>query len=733
MAPLALMLHRRGFKVRGSDVAGSATTARLQDAGIEVGVGHGSLSPANGEAVVLTDAIDLKASAEVQSANELGLKLFRRSQLLGWLLRAKKLIAVTGTHGKTTTTGLLGSAMKAAGADPGVVIGAESTDFAGGVLEGRGEYVVVEACEAYDSLRDLDPYVVLLTNLEPDHLDFHGSWEGLKNNMAEFVRRIPADGALVACTDDHGVVEFMSNEFSGTKINNFAEIGYGLSHGEGAALESHVPQLKLHGVHNRLNAIGALAVCEFLGLDLARSGEGLASFKGAERRLQVVLDEEVTVVDDYAHHPTEVEASIRALRESFPGRRLVIVYQPHLYSRTSDFLNDFARALSLADLVVLTDIYPAREAPIPGISSARIAELLTVPVRYIPSRHLLPRYVREISQRGDVIVGMGAGNIDGFAPSFIRELARPGKRIAVIYGGDSAEREVAILSGSAVAAALVSKGYEVAKYDITEVLLTGQSLAAFSGTERPDAAFLCVHGTHAEDGAIQGFFELLHIPYTGSGIQSSAIAMDKSRAKVTLHQVGLPTPETVLLQRGEPWDPKALPCPAVVKPNAQGSTVGLSFIEERSEFAIAISKALQYDDQALIEPWLRGTEISVPVLGDRALPIVEIVPASGRYDFGAKYERGATEEIIPARISDRAAMKASQYAVKAHQLLGCQGATRTDMIVVDDEPVILEVNTIPGMTETSLLPNSAAAAGIGFADLCVWMIEEALQRRASTA
>ncbi|MBV6457535.1 MAG: UDP-N-acetylmuramate--L-alanine ligase [Fimbriimonadaceae bacterium] len=730
MAPLALMLRNRGFGVRGTDATGSPVVTKLLESGIEVGIGHSSLSPAEGEAVILTDAIDLRESPEVRRAQELDLGMFRRSQLLGWLLRDKKLIAVTGTHGKTTTTGLLGSALHAAGAEPGVVIGAESADFPGGVVEGSGEFVVVEACEAYDSLRDLDPFVVLLTNLEPDHLDFHGSWEGLKSHMLDFTCRIPANGALIACADDDGVNDLRLRDLPTRNHPPFAEIPYGLSPAHRSSLADQIPPLKLHGLHNRLNALGALAVCEFLKVDLDKAGAGLANFGGATRRLQILKDDNIAVVDDYAHHPTEIRASIRALRERYANRRLVVVFQPHLYSRTADFLPEFAAALSLADQVVLTDIYPAREDPIPGISSARIAELLTVPLQYVPSRHLLPRKVKELVKENDVIVGMGAGNIDAFAPSFLQELERNGKRVAVVFGGDSAEREISILSGNAVAEALESKGYSVTKYDITERLLTGQSLADLTGPDRPDAAFLCVHGTHAEDGAIQGFFELLNIPYTGSGIQTSAIAMDKARTKVCLHEVGLPTADTVLLARGEHFDPKALPCPAVVKPNAQGSTVGLSFVEKRSDLNDAIAKAFQYDEQVLIEPWLKGVEISVPVLGDRALPIVEIVPASGRYDFGAKYERGATEEIIPARISESAARKASEYAVLAHRLLGCNGATRTDMIVVGDRPVILEVNTIPGMTETSLLPNSAAAAGIGFADLCVWMIEEALQRRA---
>lgn len=725
MAPLARMLVSRGLNVRGVDQVDSPAIQHLRELGVSVEIGGRAQPPTACEALILTDAIDLNESEEVKTARMLGADVFRRSQLLGWLVRDKRVVAVTGTHGKTTTTGMLGMALKEAGLDPTVIIGADTPDFPLGMALGAGDFAIVEACEAYDSLRDLDPYAALVTNLEPDHMDFHGSWEGLQERVASFLSRVPEQGLIVCCSDDPGVEQLrgaMSLRASSTRT-------YGRKDGSSAHLWDMLPRLTILGEHNRLNAVGALRLCEALGIDLADAARGIAKFRGARRRLEIVRDEAIAVVDDYAHHPTEVRASIQALRERFPERRLVVAYQPHLYSRTADFLNEFASALSLADMVFLTDIYPARERPIPGVSAARIAEKLTCPTRYVPSRHLLAREVRAACQEGDVVVGMGAGNIDAFVPSFLQELDRQGpRRVVVVMGGDSAEREVSLLSGAAVSEALRSRGYVVSSLDVSERLLSGQSLADLTGPSRPDLAFLCVHGTHAEDGAIQGFFELLHIPYTGSGVQASALAMDKERTKAILATAGLPTPAGTVIRKGESFDVANLPCPAVVKPNAQGSTVGISFVDSLDLLSEAVARALQYDDRVLIEPWLRGMEISVPILGDRALPVVEIVPASGRYDFESKYARGATTEIVPARLSQAVTERAQQYALGAHRRLGCAGASRTDMIVVDEVPIILEINTLPGMTSTSLLPNSAAAAGIEFEDLCVWMVEEALQR-----
>jgi D-alanine--D-alanine ligase len=743
MSALARMLKHRGFRVRGTDSTRSLETDRLQSEGIEVHIGHSGEYIEPTDAVVLTDAIDLGNNPEVNRAKEVGAPMFRRSQALGWLLRDKKVIAVTGTHGKTTTTGMVGAGLQAAGLDPLIVVGANVPQFGGPVVEGKGKWAVVEACEAYDSFHDIDPAMVVLTNLELDHVDFHGTYESLRDSVVRFVGRMPETGSLIYSSEDPGAVDVMMRSEAG-------KTPYSADDYRKIAPDAPMPTLP--GRHNLSNAVAALKAAEFCGADPSRAAEGIAAFTGAERRLQILLDGQVTVVDDYAHHPSEIDASLKALREKFPGRRLVVAYQPHLYSRTESLISEFAQALDNANLVVLTDIYPAREAPIPGVSSARIAELVTKPVMYVPNRHLLPMKVARALHEGDVVVGMGAGNIAEFAPALIKELGRAARRIstplppssktshfeeggkpsvAVIYGGDSAEREISILSGRAIHGSLLSQGYTSRMVDVTELMLSKGDVSQFIGPDRPDVAILAVHGTHAEDGAIQGLFELLHIPYTGSGIQASAIAMDKQMTKMVLQTLGVRVPTGVHLH--SPTDPVGLEAPLIVKPNAQGSTVGLSFVRTNEELRQAIEKAFAYDDSVLVEEWIEGMEISTPVLGDRALLPVEIVPVSGRYDFASKYSAGATEEIVPARLPEHLLAKSQELALKAHNALGCTGATRTDMIVRGEELYVLEVNTLPGMTGTSLLPNSAQAAGIDFDALVIWIIEDALARHATKA
>lgn len=782
MSALARMLKHRGFRVRGTDSTASIEIERLTSEGIEVHVGHTGDSIEPDDALILTDAIDLGRSPEFLRGRELGLPIVRRSQALGWLLKGKKVIAVTGTHGKTTTTGMLGNALADGGFDPLVIVGANIAQFGGPVREGDSEWAVVEACEAYDSFHDLDPFIVLLTNLELDHIDFHGSYENLRDSVCRFVAKVPTSGRLIYCAEDPGATEVAVR-------SDCSKVPYQLE--DFGRIMSEYPEIlicspKQQGRHNMLNCAGALVAAECIGASSQEVFLGANGFLGAERRQQVLMGagaqvyfqggkfrgprdgiphRNFVVIDDYAHHPTEIRESLKAIKawflikvpeevlERLKGRvtqhpgRLIVVFQPHLYSRTAALLDDFAEALSVADEVVITDIYPAREDPIPGISSARIAEKIKKPVHYVPSRHLLPQYVSRIMKLGDVVVGMGAGNISEFAPALIHELdrmydlmesARGGLvpsgrplRIAVLYGGESAEREVSIHSGRAVHAALQRLGYDSKLVDMTEKLFKGADLSDFIGRDRPDLAFLALHGTRAEDGAIQGLLELLHIPYTGSGIQASAIAMDKALTKQILLQHGIRVPKGALLTTPEP--PFDLHPPLIVKPNAQGSTVGLSFVENQKQLCPALLNAFQYDREVLVEEWIIGMEISTPVLQNEALLPVEIAPATGKYDFESKYTPGATLEIVPARLPRHLLEQSQEIAIQAHRALRCSGATRTDMIVRGEEIFVLEINTLPGMTITSLLPNSAAAAGISFDQLCQRLVEDALATHANKA
>jgi len=295
------------------------------------------------------------------------------------------------------------------------------------------------------------------------------------------------------------------------------------------------------------------------------------------------------------------------------------------------------------------------------------------------------------------------------------------KRIGVLMGGLSAEREVSLRTGRAVANALRLSGYEAIEID------AGRDLPEVLTKEKVDVAFLALHGRYGEDGAVQGMLEMMGIPYTGSGVLASALAMDKVTAKKVLGFHGVRTPDFALFREGD--DPQALleriSLPFVAKPSREGSTIGISIVRKLEELEKGLQEALQCDTKVLVEEYVEGIEVTVGVLDGNALPIVQVVPKGGFYDFHAKYTKGETEYLVPAPLDEDLADKIKRAAEVAFDALECSGAARVDFIIRGDELHCLEVNTIPGMTETSLLPKAAVSVGIPFEELVQRILEGA--------
>ncbi len=308
----------------------------------------------------------------------------------------------------------------------------------------------------------------------------------------------------------------------------------------------------------------------------------------------------------------------------------------------------------------------------------------------------------------------------------------PGTRIAVLMGGDSAEREVSLNTGSQVAEALSAKGHPVTTIDTRDAGFIREIQDA-----QPDVVFIALHGRDGEDGTVQGLLELLRIPYVGSGVLASALAMDKVMSKHFFARFDLPTPDYVAIRKGEPYDAPAiarrLGAKTVAKPANEGSAIGVTIVHSEEELPAAIEDALRYDDLVLVEAFVPGVEVTVGVLGNEelmALPSIEIVPEHEFYDYESKYVPGMSRHIIPARVDDSALKECERISIEAHQVLGCRGMSRSDLIVAEDGSIqLLEVNTIPGMTRTSLLPDAARAAGMEFPQLCELLVGLALEGR----
>ncbi len=441
MAGLAMLLEARGAKVSGCDRELSEAALDLKRRGLDVRVGHEAAHLGGHDALVYTAAIpsDLPELAE---ARKRGLLTLKRSEALAELVNAGMLVAVAGTHGKTTTTALTAMALEAAGLDPTALVGGRVPAWGGNARIGRSDTYVVEADEYDRSFLTLRPRVAVITSVESEHFDTYGSPEALQSAFAEFVGRVADDGWVIACRDDMGSRRCL--EAAGGRA-----IGYGLS--EGAALRAegvvYEPgrtrfsarwndrslgdfRLALGGAHNVRNALAALGVMAALGIDTRQAAEALAEFQGVERRFQVLGEAGgILVVDDYAHHPTEVSATLSAAEQAFGDRRKVVAFQPHLYSRTRALAREFGHALAAADLVFVTAIYAAREKPIPGVGAELIVESARAVigedrVRYAQHLAELRAALRDEVREGDVVITLGAGDIGSVAHALLADLGR---------------------------------------------------------------------------------------------------------------------------------------------------------------------------------------------------------------------------------------------------------------------------------------------------------------------
>lgn len=427
MSALAKVLLARGVSVSGSDVQASPLARGLSDLGATVTIGHEASRVEGAGRVVISDAIH-EDNPELRRARELGLLVTRRSGLLAELMADRRGIAVSGTHGKTTVTAMVGLILMEAGMSPTVVLGGEYEAFGGNARVGVGEWMVVEACEAYESYLDLAPEIAVITNIEPDHLDHHKTEAHLRESFGRFLGNITPGGWAVLCADREELTTLGEGSGRGT-------VTYGLAAGARVrGAEAHVTgsssrcrllvdgadkgdlRVPVPGIHNLVNALGATAAALKAGAPVEACQAALAGFAGVGRRFEVLGDANgITIVDDYAHHPTEIEATIAAARAAYPGRRLVAVFQPHLYSRTRDFADGFARALEAADVIVLVGIYPAREDPLPGVTSSLIGE----PLRrrkgkdavFEMAKHDVVETLPKLTRPGDVVLAMGAGDI----------------------------------------------------------------------------------------------------------------------------------------------------------------------------------------------------------------------------------------------------------------------------------------------------------------------------------
>ena len=435
MSGIAELLANLGYDVSGSDARASSVTARLNDLGVRVCIGHDAANVGDADVVVVSSAIST-GNPETAEAMRRTIPVIPRAEMLAELMRLRYGIAIAGAHGKTTTTSMVALVLERAGLDPTAVIGGRLSAFGSNARLGRGDYVVAEADESDRSFLKLSPSIAVITNIDHEHMESYGSWDDLRQAFVDFANKVPFYGAVIACADDEpvrGILPRITRRVMTYGLEGADGQAVAAVTGHGVALEafgsrasvrhrksdgvSELGELRLRvpGRHNLVNAIGAVAVGLEVGIAFPKIAAALAEFQGAERRFQRLGEEDgVLVVDDYGHHPTEIAAVIAAARAGI-DRRLVVVFQPHRYSRTRALMKEFGGALSGADEIVLTDIYAAGEPPIPGVTIEALADSIRASargsVRVVPSVDDLPAVVAGLVRPGDLVITLGAGSI----------------------------------------------------------------------------------------------------------------------------------------------------------------------------------------------------------------------------------------------------------------------------------------------------------------------------------
>ncbi len=451
MSGIAELLANLGYQVSGSDLRRSETTARLEGLGIRVFEGHAPSHVGSADVVVFSSAVR-DANPEIVEAGRRRIPVIPRAEMLAELMRLRYGIAVAGAHGKTTTTSMIAMALERGGLDPTAVIGGRLSVYGGNARLGRGDYMVVEADESDRSFLKLSPAIAVITNVDYEHLESYGDFDHLCQAFVDFANKVPFYGAIVACADDarlRGLVprmtrrvitygletadaDFVASDIRAAGFAASCTVSRRAGRGDGAQAPGQQLGeicLQVPGRHNLQNALAAVAVGLELGVSFDRIAAALSDFHGAERRFQVHGEADgVLVVEDYGHHPTEIEAVVRTARAA-ASRRLLIVFQPHRYSRTSQLLDRFAPALAAADELILTDIYGAGEDVIPAVTVDLLADTIrqaapALPVHVVHPVEDVPAAVARLARPGDLVVLLGAGSIGSVAPRVLVALER---------------------------------------------------------------------------------------------------------------------------------------------------------------------------------------------------------------------------------------------------------------------------------------------------------------------
>lgn len=775
MSALARMLLQRGCRVSGSDLSINAVAEALISDGATIEKGHDARNIAPDMTVVYTTGIK-EENPEFIAAQKYGCHILHRSQLLHALMDGLCALAVAGTHGKTTTSSLLAWVLTYCRESPSYAIGGVIPQLGANAAHGTGRHFVFEACESDGSFLNYHPTGAIVTNIDLDHMDYYGTKEKLTHAYMQFMKQVKHAELLFWCHDDPYLRQLalpgISYGFGKDCVLRGLRFGQkGWSVHFDVSFKGHLykdVEVSLSGRHNALNALAVFGVAISLGLNEKLVREALKTFKGPLRRCEKKGEtHNILFLDDYAHHPTEIRATLDGIRQAIGEKRLVVAYQPHRYSRAKECMGLYTGAFDSADALFVSEIYGAGEEPIPGVTHEKvIAEIREdfPECLYVP-RVECAKTLGSFLRPHDVLVTLGAGDITKLCTEVMSEfkLKEPSKlRVGIIFGGQSVEHEVSMMSAKYIADCLKQEVYETCHLGITrngdwvdqkdildkqEVILPpGQKYKISSAIIKKllacDILFPVLHGTYGEDGTIQGFFDILGKAYVGCDHRSSAVCMDKALTKRLMVDAGILTSPFLSFSYSE-WKQKRdeiiesickmLVWPIFVKPVHLGSSVGVHKIKKHEDLIGCVDDAFRFDTMVLVENGIVGREIEFAVLGNDEIvvfPPGEICTSGNVYDYQMKYGQNAMKTIPQAELSDELIEEGREIAKKAYLAAGCQGMARVDTFLDKDGTFWLnEINPIPGFTRLSLFPQMCIANGLSGSDLVNRLVILGLHRK----
>ncbi len=772
MSALARVLMKRGKQVQGSDASSSALLEQLKEEGASVYIGHNAETLATATAVIYSSAVK-SDNVELQRAKQLGLPLLHRSDFLNELMRGKRPLLVTGTHGKTTTTSLLAAVFLEAQEDPSFVVGGLLKNLNTNGHAGTGPYFIAEADESDGSFLKTPAFGAIVTNLEDEHLDYWKTSAALDVSFTQFFNQVQHSKHLFWCGDDARLrslqppgISYGFDKTNGLRITSLHVTEMGIRF-DLFWNQTHYRaiDLALHGEHNALNGAAVFGLALSLGISEASIRSAFRSFAGAARRLDWKgTAHAVELYDDYGHHPTEIAVTIQALREKSREKRLVAVFQPHRYTRVRDLFDAFITCFDEADLVIMTDIYSAGEAPIDGINSAALFAQLRE--RLGSKAHFIPRAELEIGVASllmphDVVLTLGAGDITKTGEPILQHYrARaPKLTLGILFGGTSAEHDVSLMSARRISSALDPHLYNLKFFGITKEghwicgpdaltkleqkltlqnqLLPPQILEELTSC---DAVFPIFHGPQGEDGMFQGFLDTLNIPYVGCDYRAGALTMHKAWTKHLAICHNVPTaaffefdrqtfranPDLLLEQID-----RTLTYPVWIKPVHLGSSIGVHRAATPTEALAAASDAFTYDDTLIIENEINGIQVEFAILGNEHLRVAQSceILNDGFHSYTSKYGPTASGMAIPARIPPTHEILGAHLALAMYRATNCKGMARVDFFYDTKGHFWLnEINPFPGFTATSAYPSMWEQTNLSLPALCHQLLILALQR-----